>query len=399
MITHQRQNNAGFSLIELSVVMVIVSILLVGVLQAYRIYDEKSKIERMNILMTTLDQNIMSFLKKEGRLPCPAPVDGAAAGNNFDSESCSGATNVAGTSGGRVLIGKIPAASLGLSNDYMRDTYGSYITYAVTEAATTSASGVVGAIRVREENIDRTAGSSTFGELVELENHTNVAYLFVSAGRTKAGAFTHEGTRLNCSTNTKDGENCNANGVFLASLLSEADVASFYDDKLVFKGDNELGSSSIALRRADEGADYVRERGQDSGGIPYIRYTIRKPGYLEMTDNVSGDVSGVQLLQRNVQPGVGMMNLDTGDVVDFYDGQAMGRITLRPAATYINGEEVSPASATVRENFVFLNKYSRGEPPDYTGGLSYRWNQGSSQDGGSDHYEASHVRTGTIWIK
>ena len=45
--------------------------------------------------------------------------------------------DVAGN-GGRVLIGKYPVATLGLSNDYMKDVHGNYLIYAVTQAATTS---------------------------------------------------------------------------------------------------------------------------------------------------------------------------------------------------------------------------------------------------------------------
>ncbi len=279
-----QKNNNGFSLIELSVVLVIIGFLVVAALQAYRIYDEKSKIERMNILMATVDQTLQKFYEAEGRFPCPAAVNGSAAGNDYDAEECGGrfgVLNVAGTGTGRVLIGKVPAATLGLSSDYMRDIYGSYLTYAVTQAATVDGGSVQGEIRVREENIDRAAGSSTFGQIVELENHTNITYLIVSAGSSRVGAFNHDGAQIvACSGSSKDRENCNGDGVFISSLLSHAsngNGADFYDDRVAFKKDDDISDSVKTLKLAREGRDYDVVGGST--------YKMRRDGYLQATLN------------------------------------------------------------------------------------------------------------------
>lgn len=255
------KSNFGFTLIELSIVLVISSLLLVGALQAYKIYDEKQKMERATALMADIDQAILNFVQEEGRFPCPAPVNGSAAGNNYDLEQCNTVNGVkrVNAGSGNILIGKLPAETLEISNSYMKDAYGNYLVYAITEAATIDES-VTGAIRVIEEGVDEDGGSTTYGQLVPLQIHNNVLYSVVSLGSSYVGAYQHDGSQqIACSGTQKEVENCDDDGVFISSLFSERnDVDDFYDDKISFKTKLNGLVSNIpdALFSAKRGVDF-----------------------------------------------------------------------------------------------------------------------------------------------
>lgn len=284
----------------------------------HTIYEARAKAERMNNLMVTLDQTISAYYKKEGRFPCPAPLDGAAAGNDYDAETCvpGAVLNVAGTGGGRVLIGKVPAATLGLSNDYMRDIYGSYMTYAVSRDATQANGSIQGTIRVKEENVDRAVGSATFGEIVELEDHANITYLVQSFGPTRVGAFAHDGTQSPaCSSTSKDKENCNGDGVFISSLLSNAGAAddpSYFDDRIVFKKDDDLETDTTVLKPAIRGKDY-----EINGDV----VTMREGGFLQFdAGSFSGEGGPCGALTGCTQRSGVVLELAKGDVINLRQG-------------------------------------------------------------------------------
>lgn len=248
----------GFTLIELSIVLIITGIMLVGAIQAYTIYNEKRKIEQMNSLMVDLDQYIKEFPNMidpstvdpatgigtaYGRFPCPASMDGTSSGNDFNVEDCSAATisgvNPDGSTGGTpVLVGKIPASSLGISSDFMKDAYGNYLVYAVTQNATDSASygKSFGALQVIEEGIDRDITSGTYGEIITLSTHNGVQFLIASMGDTNAGAYAFNGTQpIACPDSAvKEHENCDGDATFISSLRHDENDENFYDDQLAF---------------------------------------------------------------------------------------------------------------------------------------------------------------------
>lgn len=411
MKSKNMHGQSGLTLIELSIVMVISGILLAGAIRAYTIYEVRVKAERMNVLMTTLDQTIAAYYAAEGRFPCPAPVDSASAGNNYDSESCAAgsALNVAGTGGGRVLIGKIPAATLGLSNEYMRDIYGSYLTYAVTETSTVNGGSIQGRIEVKDEDIDRVAGSPTFGQVVELEAHTNITYLVLSSGPTRVGAFMHNGAQaIACSGTSKDRENCDNDSVFVSSLTSDGgttDSASYYDDRIVFKKDDDVNSASpTSLKIAREGRDFDRISTSMGDEIH-----MKKDGYLvnNFTQS-SGSPNGANG-GDNPQNGQ-MIALKSGDVLaSGVAGYSVGgavAIALngtnivtgggRQASTFSQGGREVPSGEYVFSNEYGSNGSNISKVPTITRSYSCSSCGGGNQ---GDGYDYSGSYAGYIWVE
>lgn len=386
MIDHTHKE-AGFSLIEIAIVMCISGLLLVAGLRIYTVYQQKAEIERANILMATIDQTLTAFYKSEGRLPCPAPINGSAAGNNFDTENCgSGVRDVAGIGGGRVLIGKLPAATLGLGNEYMRDVHGSYLTYAVTQTATVEDGSVSGAIRVREENIDRAAGSATLGEIVEIENHTNITYVVLSHGKTRAGAYNHNGAQPSRENASKDGENADEDAVFRASLLSNggsSSDSSFYDDRVLFKKDSDLHDGGpITLKRANAGDDFEIVYGGMGAGDQDV-LTMKKDGYLHVRDyNCSGS---------------GACHVSTGERSDMYplkEGDVVAKTEAgNNDVLTVNGEPLSSTETANGDNFLYsTTSYGYDKAPELTG-ITYQESHGSG-----NQEESSGFAT-NVWVE
>lgn len=336
-----QHKSQGFTLIELSISLIVGGLILVGAISAYEIYNERQKMDRMQSLMTDVDQAIQDFAQTEGRLPCPAPNDGSSAGNDYDSEFCSTAHGI--IRGGGVYIGKLPAETLGIRNEYMKDIYGNYLVYAVTVAATTDGSAT-GVIQMIVEGIDEDRASRTYGELTELSRNNEVVYTVVSLGEQGAGAYNHSGNRpIPCDNATKEGQNCNNDRTFIFSLRSDVGGnAQYYDDQLVYK-DNVGGLSSLpdVLVGAREGEDFEYTRNDINGQV----VELLSDGYVHnawdiVLANGMGQSSGTQFFE-----------VKAGERIDKQDYQSRNNVRL----TDEHGNSVDINTRLVSEDFVFAS--------------------------------------------
>lgn len=218
---------AGFSLIELCIVMVIMSILSISVFRVLGGYLTGAHVERTNKSLTAIEQAVALYLDKNGHLPCPAPLNAkpgeAAYGFALD---CAGISALPpDAAGGQyhiaqgrdeipVIIGHIPARTLNIPDHAAWDGWGDYIQYAVTVPLTDNArySQQRGAITVVDEHdmpVSTPAG--------------NIQYALISSG----GDHTGPGS-AHCDTASLDGENCNGDAVFRASKRYEG--SKHYND-------------------------------------------------------------------------------------------------------------------------------------------------------------------------
>lgn len=163
---------AGFSLIELAIVVTIIGLFIASALQTYRIYQQESARGTNFDRKKTIEVALGKFMAVHGRLPCPADPSLAVGTANAGRENCrpnnvayptlacnasnslcringaryaypEGTTVVLGTvptktGEDRVLRGGIPYASLGLAPRDGYDAWGSMFAYAVTEMLASS---------------------------------------------------------------------------------------------------------------------------------------------------------------------------------------------------------------------------------------------------------------------
>lgn len=231
----------GFSLIELSLILMIVSILGLSAMQTYRTWLQGKIAGDTESRRNLVNDSIAFFVANYGRLPCPAnpgvAPDNALAGH----ENCLTANAANGycenglcrtpgmRAGSSILVGTIPYAALGLSIKDAHDGWGNKMTYAVTEVLTrtTTFNDQLGTIGILQGSRNPTTGLLT-GPANKVNpdagNTTNsFMFIFLSHGADGRGAWNYQGQRpIPCPAagQSLDFENCNGDGRFTNADLS-----------------------------------------------------------------------------------------------------------------------------------------------------------------------------------
>jgi prepilin-type N-terminal cleavage/methylation domain-containing protein len=120
----------GFTLIEASVALVVVGLLLGSLLPLIKVMYERSGNTATQNNMIEVEQAIQAYTDNHGALPCPADDDSGVSSDcaPTDYEAISDT----------VLIGSIPWQTLGLAEQYGRDSKGKPLNYQVAEKATSA---------------------------------------------------------------------------------------------------------------------------------------------------------------------------------------------------------------------------------------------------------------------
>lgn len=192
--------HAGFSLVELTIAVLIASILLTMGLAAFSVQVEATALSATQKRQDTIREALIAYLRTHRRLPCPettalngSPPTGAETRTTPNDPTTRCAS----------FWGTLPFETLGVSRDTALDGYGNYFTYYVSAAAInsepdwtlTSRSGVPG---FNVGNPGRFAITERIGAaLVPTTNAANLAAaVIVSHGKNGSGAFTLKGTRI-----------------------------------------------------------------------------------------------------------------------------------------------------------------------------------------------------------
>lgn len=224
----------GFTLVELSIVIVIISLLTASGLVVSTTMIERAAYVDTNKVLTQLDESLRDYYIVNGRLPCPASVSTLPGSAGFGVETaCTSGAAVAGTvhynaANGGVRKGMIPVRTLGLSDNAASDKYGSRIIYTVSESLTDSATfgAALGAITIKD-------GASVAGNVIINE----AAYALHSHGRDRNGglAYTNASSVSSCpAAATLDKMNCEFDDADLRDApFNKGDVTARYYDDLI----------------------------------------------------------------------------------------------------------------------------------------------------------------------
>jgi prepilin-type N-terminal cleavage/methylation domain-containing protein len=118
-----KQGNAqrlGFSLLEISIVLLIVGALLVSGMAGLSTQSTKNQREKNRLYLESIRDSLIWYAKSRGRLPCP-DTDGDGLGN-LTGSACT------------QLVGVLPWKDLEAPNDRGLDVWGNYFTYHIGEA-------------------------------------------------------------------------------------------------------------------------------------------------------------------------------------------------------------------------------------------------------------------------
>jgi prepilin-type N-terminal cleavage/methylation domain-containing protein len=233
----------GFTLIEIAVVLVIVTILL-GILlpsigarvDAARVAATKSKIENIK-------SSILAFIAKNGRLPCPAieglaPPPPAGPDNGYGREAtpkgtCTGTTAL--MTG--VVRGVVPWKDLALSDDDALDGHYRRFSYAVVTSETNLTvarlPGIVGTIALHS------------GTPVAAGNQLNInnlaVFVVVSYGNNGFGAYSREGIRQALPVGADELANTDTGDI----AFVQKDFSTDFDDVVVGVSAREILTSLL----------------------------------------------------------------------------------------------------------------------------------------------------------
>ena len=400
----KRRGNAGFSLVELSIVLVISGIILLAFSEAYSQYLNMQRIENSDENIRLSSVAMTSFQINNRRYPCPADMTLPMGNPNYGREACPVSATVPAVgacAGGvcrgvgpdidgdgtaeTVLIGAVPYLDLfdpvvvataqasynmadpvqaaaarklrydmtvSLSDKRMLDGWGRKLRYVVTESLTNAATfnDAFGAVAIRK----RDGQGMIRKDAIEKYMH----FVILSHGIDGTGAWTPDGTIVRpCDVTVLDGQNCDLDGFVLGELTR--DIRSLgaspqhYDDLLGFQ---QWSVSNLWARSAASPGD-IQNLNVQNVGIGTVTPTAK----LEVAGNIKSDrVKTDQLCDRanpalcinvNAFGGAGVRCPNPGEVVTAIQGNNVvcGAVPFAaptgscPAGQYIMGIRSSGA--------------------------------------------------------
>jgi len=241
----QRRFSRGFSLVELSVVVLIVGIVMTMGIGAWTANLENQAHAATAQRQAAVKEALTGYLRRSSRLPCPdndfAAPDGIEnrATPNDPATACS------------ARFGIVPYVTLGLARDAVRDGWGNFFSYHVSNTTNTPAasgnwsansdwtisanfrSGNTGTITVNDRNGAAVTAIAT-----------NVAAVIVSHGRNGFGAYS-VGTRNTlpaAGTDELDNTNGAADTTYFRRDVTTSDAATggAFDDQVMLLTANDL---------------------------------------------------------------------------------------------------------------------------------------------------------------
>lgn len=240
----------GFTLIELSVVIVIVSILITGAISVSVNKVKKIKIDDTKQRMEVIYKALKTYVQANNALPCPASITAVkTATNKYGLVAGTAGTCSDDPDGGvyngtdtNLAYGMVPVQSLGLSEKFAEDAFGTKFSYVVEKGLTSALSYSNTTMIHIVDSYDNTGSTRAIS--------TQAAFAIISHGPNKLGAYNaNSSTSISRSsaTNEKDNdldESSDYDAVFVASATWDEN----YDDIVFFKDIRNLLVDANALK-------------------------------------------------------------------------------------------------------------------------------------------------------
>ena len=232
-MSRQRRAAAGFTLIEIAIVLVVIGILLSGGLLAISPVVQASKVTETKARMTRVETALLTYVIANGCLPCPAlgtrnsttdSLAGAAqVGGTGNTGSCAGACNLA--------EGVVPWRNLGLSEADATDSFGTRLSYGASSALCDSSTDMT------RSGSSYPAGTLTVNDASGAAVTMAAAYVIVSHGPDGSQGFaaetgTQQADKHNSATQQ---ENASNDSIFNLLPANTADNTGYFDDIVAFR--------------------------------------------------------------------------------------------------------------------------------------------------------------------
>jgi len=255
----QKNFKKAYSLIELSIVIVIISILITGVLSASVSSINNAKIKATNERMKEIYKAMGNFLVANKRLPCPAAITKVKSvdsdyGAEVDGGSgCEGAGVYQSDTVSTLVYGMVPIRALGLTNEMAEDGFESKFTYIIDKEFTNTFSAT-------PDFSSPTFSTATYTSILTINEKpggvtqavtADAIMAIISHGANKYGAFNANAATQNARSITDGDELENDarsfdNGptpktaTFDITLVASSTNSDVFDDIVFFKRRNDF---------------------------------------------------------------------------------------------------------------------------------------------------------------
>ena len=265
-----KQIKTAFTLIEMSIVILVASILITGLLSASVGSITNSNIKLTNDRMREIYKSLGNFVAVKGRLPCPASLRKAKSvdsdygaevrADGGGSDICVAGSDVgvyeSNGANGRLVYGAVPVKALGLASEMAEDGFGNKLVYVMNQDfaggfanpvdfSAESFSVASNTALVAEENDPQDPGGVfTIQEKYGASTATASAYAImalISYGPNKSGAFNANAAQPNPSSADADEQSnypssySTTTAAFDDAFISESDSSDVFDDIVQFK--------------------------------------------------------------------------------------------------------------------------------------------------------------------
>ena len=216
----------GFTLIEMSIVLIVISLILAGVLKTVGVQRQQLKRDETRQQLETIKEAIIGFVLTNGRLPCP----------DNDTDGVEDPQNPANQEDCDVNEGWLPHMDIGAGNV---DTWGSRFRYRIRGSGNLSMADAPPALD-GAGNIKTNASGEQIGAIAsfDMTDDGNIT-IDDEAGNTIASnvpavvisfAENARTTIANCAgVSAREQENCNGDTTFISSFYSNVTNQEFDD--------------------------------------------------------------------------------------------------------------------------------------------------------------------------
>lgn len=352
----RRRAQTGYSLLELSIVLVITGVmagssLLLGMSQlenARRKANEKK--------MDAIETALMSFRTVNGRLPCPASYTLSPSSASFGVQVADPGTCTSAPFGPvtEVVEGAVPVRTLGLSDDFIYDAWGRKFAYAIDRIMT--ATNVFPSYPTNES-----CGHITINDQAGTARSTGAIYTLLSFGPTGHGGYIQSSTRNSTgSTNANEQQNCHCNDLAVATAydatyvqrdaLETATAANAFDDILRYKERWQLSSVDDNVTANDTYYGPELLVGTTASNYIYAyRITCDVPTFLSSLDTLpSAAVNGIDFSKDNAYVMVANSALLSPLSIYKRSGLALNLLVGQPDVTPTSTANVAVLSNNIR---------------------------------------------------